>query len=480
MEYAQARNIRGSKLSNLITDKIVSGSSVTGAVRGAISEKIRAKATGIKEKFDPLNIAKFVTGGSRLAPAILGRLTGRSDKDIRYFAGSKTSLKSRSTKIDRMPERPAGSSEVAENLSKIYNLLARSRENDMRMRAIERSFMEEKRNEDERRHQEFMRALSDFTGAKPKAVLISPKTEGEGLGLFDSLVKMISDLQNRITKLVNDITDLKKLSNLAKPGASLASKLGKAAAAVGGALAAGAEKAAGLLARVPGGPATLFLLPYAMTAYEKEKIRENPNAPEYKDNPYAMVLRGEAKTEEEAANINRRKALKSSIRRNEIEQAVNSSLDDRTLLEEYGATRDQLKQWLSDKNNKLFNGAKPVETPNTLQRLGVESSTAGAGRGNAQLIDYLARMDEERTGGRASFGVRPMGIKSAPVQPSPPPVAQLTDMNRDLEMSYDLMGNAIGPTVINNQSQSSTKEKPMPVSPSVRDDTPILKRVFGK
>ena len=73
-----------------------------------------------------------------------------------------------------------------------------------------------------------------------------------------------------------------------------------------------------------------------------------------------------------------------------------------------------------------------------------------------------------------------MGIKSAPVQPSPPPVAQLTDMNRDLEMSYDLMGNAIGPTVINNQSQSSTKEKPMPVSPSVRDDTPILKRVFGK
>jgi len=85
MDYQKAKDIRGKSLSSLITDNIVAGGSVSSSIRQALSDRSKARSTGIKEKFDPLNIVKALTGGSRLAPAILGRLTGRSPETIKYF-----------------------------------------------------------------------------------------------------------------------------------------------------------------------------------------------------------------------------------------------------------------------------------------------------------------------------------------------------------------------------------------------------------
>ena len=56
-------------------------------------------------------------------------------------------------------------------------------------------------------------------------------------------------------------------------------------------------------------PAMAFAAPYQMAAQEQEKIRANPTAPEYANNPYAMMIRGEAKTQGQAGAINRRRAL---------------------------------------------------------------------------------------------------------------------------------------------------------------------------
>ena len=56
----------------------------------------------------------------------------------------------------------------------------------------------------------------------------------------------------------------------------------------GGALNAGKFLAAGAIA-----PENMFLAPYQMAAYEQEKIRANPNAPEYATNPYAMSYRSQ-------------------------------------------------------------------------------------------------------------------------------------------------------------------------------------------
>jgi len=71
-------------------------------------------------------------------------------------------------------------------------------------------------------------------------------------------------------------------------GSDLAS-LGRGAMSVGrGALNAGKFLAAGAVA-----PENMFLAPYQMAAYEQEKIRANPTAPEYATNPYAMSYRSQ-------------------------------------------------------------------------------------------------------------------------------------------------------------------------------------------
>jgi soluble lytic murein transglycosylase-like protein len=86
MDYQRAKDIRGKSLSSLITDRIAAGGGIGESISAALSERSKARAIGLKEKFDPLNIIKTLTGGSRLAPALLGRLTGRSPEAIKYFS----------------------------------------------------------------------------------------------------------------------------------------------------------------------------------------------------------------------------------------------------------------------------------------------------------------------------------------------------------------------------------------------------------
>lgn len=56
-------------------------------------------------------------------------------------------------------------------------------------------------------------------------------------------------------------------------------------------------------------PASMFAVPYQMAAYEQEKIRANPTAPEYANNPYAQQYRGEYATQGAAGAANRRNAI---------------------------------------------------------------------------------------------------------------------------------------------------------------------------
>ena len=87
MDYKKAKELRGKKFSELMTDKLLDDQGVSEAFRKTLSEKSKARTTGIKEKFDPMNIAKVLTGGSRFGPALLGKMMGRSQEDIEYFAG---------------------------------------------------------------------------------------------------------------------------------------------------------------------------------------------------------------------------------------------------------------------------------------------------------------------------------------------------------------------------------------------------------
>jgi hypothetical protein len=56
-------------------------------------------------------------------------------------------------------------------------------------------------------------------------------------------------------------------------------------------------------------PENIMLAPYTMAGYEMEKIRQNPTAPEYQNNPYGQVVRGEYPTQGAAGAANRRSAI---------------------------------------------------------------------------------------------------------------------------------------------------------------------------
>ena len=107
MDYQIARNIRNRSLADVIAANLVAGESYSGAFTKGISQKSVARLTRIKEKFDPLNIAKFLTGGSNLAAASLGRMLGRSQRDIQYFAGTARPI-GRNTTADRIGALPRG------------------------------------------------------------------------------------------------------------------------------------------------------------------------------------------------------------------------------------------------------------------------------------------------------------------------------------------------------------------------------------
>jgi hypothetical protein len=90
MDYAEGRAARNKGLSGLIVENLLNSEMGIGqSFSKALSDRTKATFTGIKEAFDPLNIAKKLTGGSRLAPALLGRLTGRNSSSIQYFSGRK-------------------------------------------------------------------------------------------------------------------------------------------------------------------------------------------------------------------------------------------------------------------------------------------------------------------------------------------------------------------------------------------------------
>jgi hypothetical protein len=246
MDYRVASNIRGKSLSSLITDRITSGGSVGSSIKGAISDKLKAKGTGIKEKFDPMNIARAMTGGGKLATAILGKITGRSQSDINYFAGDKkkSSSYTRMPSVGQVPSEGFGGSAV-EVLNKMLSFMQKNREDDLKRKQISMSFEEERQSEEQRRHGDFLKVLKDFTSVGGTTTMVKKESEKEE-SLFDKIANLFSKgafLARIIPFLVNPLTltlgavlaaayGLQKVADFI-PNASILSPL-EAQAALGG------------------------------------------------------------------------------------------------------------------------------------------------------------------------------------------------------------------------------------------------------
>jgi uncharacterized membrane protein YuzA (DUF378 family) len=88
---------------------------------------------------------------------------------------------------------------------------------------------------------------------------------------------------------------------------------------------------------------------------EKEKIEANPNAPEYKDNAYAMKLRGEATSVGQAAQVNTQKALRNLAPGVAKQLLEEGQQDENGMIDGY--TMDQLMD--------MRDGKKPSNMPDT-------------------------------------------------------------------------------------------------------------------
>jgi hypothetical protein len=185
--YQQAKRIRKSSLSGLIADQLLYEKGIGAAVKKAISLKTRGTLMGITQKFDPLNIAKFLTFGSSLGPALLGQITGRDPRDIAYFTGRlKPIRENTAARIGRAPSGGA-SGDLNGILRKVYTLMKASHEDEVKRLELSKNLDEEKQLEEKKRHIELLEAITGRAGRT--AVPMKQK----GAGLFGTIMNMIGD-----------------------------------------------------------------------------------------------------------------------------------------------------------------------------------------------------------------------------------------------------------------------------------------------
>ena len=277
LTYQKARRIRGTKLTDLLADQLLYEPTIAKAIGKTISLKAQSSIKGIQAKFDPLNIVKFLTFGSKLGPALYGKLAGRDIRDIEYFTGRNRPLrvgpgKSTASKIGPVPGADGDIGGINQQLLKIYSYLKKSNEFDTKRREKEQNFAEEKELESKRRHKELLEALSKL-GAKPTTTIVKKEgKEDKGIfgGLFDDLMKMIESLKEKIQGIFGEIKALFEVLG----GKKL---LFDALRALGGILL---------------NPLTFVLVGGALLSYLAAKIVEDPNfqkAFSEKMDPYGLL-----------------------------------------------------------------------------------------------------------------------------------------------------------------------------------------------
>jgi hypothetical protein len=236
MSYQRAAEIRKKSLKNLITDKLVEGEGIGSSIGGSISEKMKARTTGLKEKFDPLNIAKMFTG--KLGSALLGKITGRSKEDIRYFSGDKKQKETTSRTSyanEKLNKSDTGlysaisegntqsmkkGDGIATVLARMYNLIKSQQIESLKRFQIEKNFKKIKEKQKDKWNKELIQALG---GKKSFTIVKETKKEESG-----SLLDIISGIIAGIKAWV-----LGKLENFKTAAKAVLPVIGAAASALG-------------------------------------------------------------------------------------------------------------------------------------------------------------------------------------------------------------------------------------------------------
>jgi len=458
LNYQQAKRVRGTSFKDLFVDQLAT-KGVAGAIGKTISMKTQARMKGIKEKFDPLAVAKFMTFGSKLGPALLGKMMGRKQEDIDYFTGRLRHIRfgGKSEKLNKLGGQGEGDAGINEQLAKIYGFLKSSYENQKNLKQKSENFAEEVSMEKKRRHDELMTTLKELM----KRINPNATAEPEGSkSMFDSLFEMLSNFGVLLAQLGAKVAGL--AIDLAKSIARTAAQV--AAPAMKWAL--GAVLSPLGLASIA---AAVIATPFMLSAIEKRKIDDDPYSKEYDNNAYALSVRSKKEggnlTEGQATEQLRAKSMK-QVNRQTVEEFVNSNQTDDELVRELGKDRTGLKQWLQENPNRgamyqvpmqglsVPQTATPIPTPEVNPRVSTGKVTP-----MAPATDTPP----------AAAAPSTMAI---PVPPASP-VSNLTNNNIDLNMQSVARDNSLNDVVnktVTNVSQTQQRVGLRPSEISVRND----------
>ena len=156
MDYEEAEGIRKKSFGSLLADQ---EGGLGTSLKKSLSLKSKARMTGIKEFFDPMNMAKKLTGGGTLAPALIGKLFKRDQKSMERFAGATKKT------VSDSPEQAIEEDENAaiQTLGLIYKELVRTKEDKKLQDELEKNQKESidklREDEDARRNKEIIEAL---------------------------------------------------------------------------------------------------------------------------------------------------------------------------------------------------------------------------------------------------------------------------------------------------------------------------------
>ena len=85
--FEEADITRSKSLSQLATEKLLSGASLGGSIKGAITDKTKAIAKNASKFIDPMHYLSKIPGVGQLAAGYYGKKKGRSAEDIAHYTG---------------------------------------------------------------------------------------------------------------------------------------------------------------------------------------------------------------------------------------------------------------------------------------------------------------------------------------------------------------------------------------------------------
>lgn len=444
---------------------------------GSITKTLMGVASALKRT--TLRIHGAITGGPReqtygnIANLWPDNFENRKDrKDKTSYVARSTST---ATAIPPMPGM---------DTQEILELMKRNYEQEKRYREVQKSFAEERANEEQERHEELIKELKKVTGGTATPVVEAKK---EGGGLLDSIMDMFKSLKEKFDAITQKLEEwIKKIAEsqlfkdamgwlkglIASPAflaLGIAALLGGTLIAMWGLELDKLQKIAGKKGAEAGAQRQTAEVLGAMDPLsEAQAILDAANG---KETPTDVIAKETKKVQETRAALYESHGYKpKTVDKNGVWQFENDKGQ---------IPPQELSGQIDNQAVALVNSGNEIEYKGAQRPLmqGVKASTAGAGRGT-QLYDYNLR-DLEMSGeaNKAAF-VKPRGIRAAPVPPPPSPVAQLTDMNRDLEMHTNPMGDVGGVTIQQNNNSTSKNDGPLPVSATQRDDEAMAAHVF--